>query len=168
VETCINPIHKIGGCVLCADKILLVRPVKETAPLVLPRGTRAYFGANGELVDARTVQEAIQNANTLEPTIATAQRELLEEAGIPFALSDQRKLHELTTAIYHSPSGKGDYPILWYLLRLQPSDLQQFVPARDSSELRWVTMAEFVELAANNQARSGYLPIAKRAFASNQ
>ena len=164
------PIHKIGLCVLCDGRVLLVQPCGKTpelgeAPFVLPRGTRAWRDANGMLIDARTVEEAVLHADALEAMRDTAKREAHEEAGVPPALFDACAVVELGSIIYHSETGKGSYPIMWFMLHLSAQQKTQLEPPADSMETRFVTLDEFATLLGEGRARAGYLDVARHALA---
>jgi 8-oxo-dGTP pyrophosphatase MutT (NUDIX family) len=169
------PINKVGVCVVLqhpehAPEILLVQPTgkqqdpNDPPPFVLPRGTRAYMAEDGQWHDARSEAEAIAHADALEPLDDTMKREAQEEAGIPPALFATRPYHSIGARIYHSPS-KPSYPIHWGALILQPEDLGQLTPPKDSQALQWVTIEQFAAMAAQGAARAGYVAIAREALA---
>lgn len=164
------PIHKIGICVLCEGRVLLVQPrgkspAQGAPPFVLPRGTRAWRDAHGTLIDARTVEEAVLHADALEAMRDTAKREAHEEAGVPPALFDACAVVELGSIIYDSETGKGSYPIMWFMLQLSAQQKTQLEPPADSVEARFFTLDEFATLVAEGRARAGYLDVARHALA---
>lgn len=162
-----EPIYKIGICALHGARILLVKPKGKKgdgkAPWVLPRGTRAWRNAAGELVDARTLQDAIAHADALEDMRETAAREAHEEAGIPPTLFAACNAAELGVMEYHSES--GHYPIMWFLLQLDAPQIAQLETPQDSAEAGFFTLQEFADLAASGAARAGYVAVAEAAFA---
>jgi 8-oxo-dGTP pyrophosphatase MutT (NUDIX family) len=164
------PIYKIGICVLCEGRVLLVQPrgklpAQGAPPFVLPRGTRAWRDAGGTLIDARTVEDALLHTDALEAMRETAKREAHEEAGVPPALFDACDVVELGSMLYHSETGKGSYPIMWFMLQLSAQQKALLEPPADSVEARFFTLDEFATLVAEGRARAGYLEVARRALA---
>lgn len=169
-----TPITKVGVCAVIKHEnapaeILLVQPNGKdpsqagAPPFVLPRGTRAYVDESGELIDARTVADAIAHADALEPLDDTMKREALEEAGIPPSLFATGNYKTLGARIYQSVN-KPPYPIHWGVLELKPEDKAKLTLPQDSQAVQWVTLERFDALVKDGTARAGYLDIAREAL----
>ena len=169
-----SPIYKVGVCAMvkhanAPDEILLVQPAGKNSdptdppPFVLPRGTRAYLGDDGQWHDARTEEAAIEHADALEPLEDTMQREAEEEAGIPPSLFAMRPYRTLGDRVYDSPN-KPPYKVHWGVLELQPEDKEKLSKPVDSQAMEWVTLERFQEMVSDGTARQGYLDVAQEAM----
>lgn len=148
-----------------APRYLIVKPKGkgDDTPYVLPRGTRMYRDPEtGTMIDARDEKTATKYADFLEDMRVTAARELEEEAGVPHAIYNARNPIEIGEVFYDSPS-KGRYPIMWFAVNLQVEDIKTIRTARDSVEVKWMTLAEYEAHARKGHARVGYADIIKRA-----
>ncbi len=151
-----------------AVRYLIVKPKGkgDDAPYVLPRGTRMYRDPEtGRMIDARDDATAARYRDLMEETLVTAARELEEEAGVPHDVFHARGPVELGEVAYDSPSGKGSYPIMWYAVTLLADDIKTIGTAIDSSEVLWMTLAQYEAQANKGSARKGYVDIIKRAEA---
>jgi 8-oxo-dGTP pyrophosphatase MutT (NUDIX family) len=165
-------IYKVGLCVVrCAledePELLFVRPKGKRdsqAPFVLPRGTRQYADAQGMMHDARDAATAMQFAEQLEPLKETARREAREEAGVPPEWFDMVEVIDMGARDYFSPSGKGSYPVYWYVMEVPFEQSLQLLPAPDSAECRFMNLEVLQGLALIGQARDGYVPVAEEAL----
>lgn len=147
-------------------RYLIVKPKGkgDDTPYVLPRGTRMYRDPEtGTMVDARDDATAARYRDFLEETLVTAARELEEEAGVPHGVFIAREPVALGEIPYDSPSGKGRYPIMWYSVTLRVEDLKTIRSAIDSSDVKWMTLAEYEAHAKRGNARTGYIAIITRA-----
>jgi hypothetical protein len=175
------PIHKVGVVVVMRQHgqlhTLLVRPNAknpcETAPLVPPRGTRQYLDDDGIWKDARTVEDAKAHADekwVWEQFSDTAQRELLEEAGIGHELISRRGGLQMMGArdyiALHKPAEarEAPYRIHWFLLELKPEDIPALEKPNDAAETGWFTLKQMEIEAARGAARPGYVAIVKEAM----
>jgi 8-oxo-dGTP pyrophosphatase MutT (NUDIX family) len=171
------PITKIGVVVRLKAtsekpvRYLMVQPKgnskntsKNAPPYVLPRGTRMYIHPEtGEKIDARDDRTAHRFALHLEDPLETAARELEEEAGVPRALFFSKTPKEFGAWEYATLRNRYGYPIVWYGITLDESDLSQLIDAVDSACIAWMDIAEYDALVDDGKARAGYAGVIKRA-----
>jgi 8-oxo-dGTP pyrophosphatase MutT (NUDIX family) len=167
------PIYKVGVVVRLAPagdaaaRYLIVKPLGKrdgNAPYGLPRGTRMYLDSEtGTFTDARDDKTALRYAEFLEDMLVTATRELEEEAGVPRELFHERNPRELGARLYHSPSGKGVYPVMWYGVNFIAGDDAKLIPAADSAEVVWMSLKHYEAHVKKGAAREGYIDILRRA-----
>ncbi len=170
------PILKIGAVVLTAsgEQVLILQPLPkqqgEVPPFVLPRGSRQYATstAEGGVVwqDARDAATGLAHAATLEPYLRALTREIEEEAGVtPSQLADAR-VHALGAMAFHSRS-KGIYPIYWFVVVVDAATAAQLTTQTPADALcvRWATLAEIKNMAAQEQFSAGYVPVIEAALA---
>ncbi len=193
------PVHKVGLVIVryperpesedqtnSGPELLLVRPRPkregETAPFVLPRGSRTYTDRMGNVFEMRTsadaqkVAEKIKQKESnviLEDLETTLVREAAEEAGVPPELLRNGARSHLGERVYQSTGDR--YKIDWHILVLRDqrelSQLNAHPP--DAAETKWVTLSKMRELLwskqeGERQARVGYLEVAEEALTQVQ
>lgn len=167
-----SPIYKVGAVILhqtpLGPEVLIVRPkpkhVGEVPLFVLPRGSRQYKGADGQMHDARDAATAVAHADALEPLNETLTREIEEEAGVPASILNKAIIRELGVRNFASRS-KGMYPIYWFVVLLQNSALPKLhaVPS-DAMAVRWESQKEIETMAAHGEFSAGYVPVIQEAI----
>lgn len=129
-----------------------VRNPEDTPPYAIARGSRRVRlpdGAWSDLRSADAVGEAMQQGHEIEPAYLTALDEGEEELGLPRAAV--RQLYDGGILAYK------DYGIHFFAAEIAEDTVLH--PARDSASVRWVTLAEAIELAEKNAFSRGYLPL---------
>lgn len=169
-------VTKVGAVILRVrsgtQEVLLIQPKPkprtpdDLPPMGLPRGTRMYRNAAGNLVDAdhdgRTAPPA---AAVLEPVRETMAREMEEEAGLTTQMLARATVHALGPRLFASTK-KTPYPIYWFVVVLAADDAATITHAalQDSLHSEWVTLERLQEYVESKKASRGYIAVAQEAL----
>lgn len=139
------PIYKVGLILVRHEhEVFLLRPkpkrAGEIAPLVLPRGSRAYRDADGTLHDVRDAAAALAHHGRLESVEETLLREANEEAGISPSLLQAAMARGGLAALGARPY--KDYEVYWYVLHVDDAFCASMVTPVDAKETLWATLAQ--------------------------